>query len=60
MLKFPLTFALDFPYVCLQFFPENFSSNEEKFLQTNVLKILKVVKVHVTACTALKSYQHNR
>ena len=41
VLKFPLTFALDFPYICLQFFPGNFSSNEEKFLQTNVLKILK-------------------
>ena len=41
MLKFPVTFALDFPYICLQFFPGNFSSNEEKFLQTNVLKILK-------------------
>ena len=41
VLKFPLTFALDFPYICLQFFPGNFSSNEEKFSQTNVLKILK-------------------
>ena len=36
MLKFHQTLAFDFPYICLQFFSENFSRKEEKFLQTNV------------------------
>ena len=35
-LKFQQTLALDFPHICLQFFPGNFSRLEEKFLQTNV------------------------
>ena len=41
MLKFLETLALDFLYICLQFFPGNFSRQEEKFLPTNVKKILK-------------------
>ena len=39
-LKFQQTLALDFPHICLQFFPGNFSRLEEKFLQTIVQKIL--------------------
>ena len=35
-LKFLQMLALDFLYICLQFFPGNFSGQEEKFLQTNV------------------------
>ena len=31
VLKFLQTFALDFPYICVQFFPENLSRQEEKF-----------------------------
>ena len=49
VLKFLQTLALDFPYICLQFFPGNFSLQEEKFLQTNVSKILK-------SCNALKFF----
>ena len=32
VLKFLQRLALDFPYICLQFFPGNFSWQEEKFL----------------------------
>ena len=39
-LKFYQTLALDFPHICLQFFPGIFSRLGEKFLQTNVWKIL--------------------
>ena len=31
VLKFFQRLALDFPYICLQFFPGNFSRQEEKF-----------------------------
>ena len=34
VLKFLHTLVLDFPYICLQFFPGNFSRKEEKCLQT--------------------------
>ena len=34
VLKFLQTLALDFPYICLQFFQGNFSRKEENFLQT--------------------------
>ena len=40
MLKFLHMLALDFPYICLQFFLGNFLL-EEKFLKRNVQKILK-------------------
>ena len=36
VLKFLHTLALDFPYICLQFFLGKFSGQEETFLQTNV------------------------
>ena len=41
VLKFLQPLALDFPYICLQFFPEDFSRQDEKFFQTNVTKFLK-------------------
>ena len=50
VLKLLWTLALDF----LQSFPGNFSWQEEKFLQTNVKK---VVLAHVAACNALKCFQ---
>ena len=31
VLKFLQTLALDFPYICLQFFPGNFSLQEKNF-----------------------------
>ena len=39
--KFLQMLALDFPCICLQFLPGNFSRQEDNFLQTNVYKILK-------------------
>ena len=41
MLKFLQTLALDFRYICLQFFTGNFSRQEEKFYRQMYSKILK-------------------
>ena len=41
VLKFLQTLALDFSYICLQFFPGNFCRQEGKSLQTDVSKILR-------------------
>ena len=35
-LKFLQTLGLVFPYICLQFFPGNFSRQEDIFLEANV------------------------
>ena len=40
VLKFLQTLVLDFPYICLQYFPGNFKRREEKFLQTQKNKKL--------------------
>lgn len=41
MLEFIRLLAFDFPFICLQFFPGNFSLQEQKCLQTNAWKTLK-------------------
>ena len=41
MFKILQALVLDFPYIRVQFFPENFIRQEENILQTNVSKILK-------------------
>ena len=40
VLKFLQTLVLDFPYICLQYFPGNIRRKEEKFLQTQKNKKL--------------------
>ena len=54
VLKFLQTLALDFPYICLQFFPGNFCRQDEKFLQTTVSKILKSDSSACSCMYALK------
>ena len=41
VLKFPWTLCLDLLRICSQFVPASFSRQEERFLQTNVKKIIK-------------------
>ena len=47
VLKFLQTLVLDFPYICLQFFPGNFSRKEEKFLQTKKNKSFSRMQLHI-------------
>ena len=55
VLKFLQTLVLDFPYICLQFFPGNVSPKEEKCLQTK--KNTKVVLAHAAAYNTLNFYR---
>ena len=51
LLKFLQTLALDFPYICLQFFPANSSWQEDKFFRDKcIAEILKGTLALVAAC----------
>ena len=38
MLRLPQALALDFPYICLHFFPGNFSRQEEEIITDKSMK----------------------
>ena len=51
--------GLDFPYICLQFFPGNFSRQEETCIFTDkcIEHFIKVVLAHVAASNTLNFFQ---
>ena len=61
LLKFLQTLALDFPYICLQFYPANSSRQEDKFFRDKcIAEILKGALALVAACNALQFFSFNR